>query len=172
MAELTSQDRLQPALIDRLTDEDPGSRVESRDRRVMSMRRLRECVLRDLSWLLNTAPLSQVQPDLADFPHAQKSTLDYGLRDLAGTALSGVDPGELERRLKQVILDFEPRILRRNLRVRTVMPQDAEHRNSIAFEIEGELWAQPVPMRLYLKSELDLEDGSLTVVDRSEGAGA
>ena len=50
MAELTTQDKLQPALLDRLTDDEPDAKVEARDKRVISMRRLRECVLRDLSW--------------------------------------------------------------------------------------------------------------------------
>ena len=53
MAELTTQERLQPSLLDRLTDDEPGSRSEGRDKRVMSMRQLRAAVLRDLEWLLN-----------------------------------------------------------------------------------------------------------------------
>ena len=41
MAELTSKERLQPSLLDRLTDEDSAARQESRDKRVLSMRGLR-----------------------------------------------------------------------------------------------------------------------------------
>jgi type VI secretion system protein ImpF len=167
MADLTPQDRLQPALLDRLTDEEPESRVEGRERRVISMRRLRECVLRDLAWLLNTMPLSQTE-DLADFPAVRESVLDYGMEDFAGVTLSGLDPVELERRIRNAIQMFEPRITRKTLKVRAVMPDDPEHRNALAFEIEGELWGQPVPTRLYLKSEVDLEDGSLTVMDRTD----
>ena len=43
-------ERLQPSLLDRLTDEEPTSQVESRDARVIDIRRLREIVQRDLSW--------------------------------------------------------------------------------------------------------------------------
>ena len=39
---------------------------------------------------------------------------------------------------------------------------------TLAFEIEGELWGQPLPTRLYLKSEIDLEDGSMTVIESSD----
>lgn len=170
MAELTPQDRLQPALLDRLTDEEPESRVESREKRVLSMRRLRECVLRDLRWLLNTVPLGQTE-SLEGFPQVQASVLDYGLRDLAGMTLSGVDPSDLEREILEAIHRFEPRILPRTLRVRAVSPEDPLHRNALAFEIEGELWGQPLPTSLYLKSEIDLEDGSLSVAERS-GSGA
>jgi type VI secretion system protein ImpF len=168
MADLTPQDRLQPALLDRLTDEEPDSKVESREKRVISVRKLRECVLRDLAWLLNTTPYSQSE-SLADFPNAQSSTLDYGINDLAGVVLSGLDPGELERRIREAIRRFEPRILSRTLKVRAVMPEDSQHRNALAFEIEGELWGQPLPTSLYLKSEIDLEDGSMTVAERGDG---
>jgi type VI secretion system protein ImpF len=171
MTELTPQDRLQPALLDRLTDEEPDVKVESRDKRVISTRRLRECVLRDLAWLLNTTPLGQSE-DLAGFPYAQDSVLDYGLTDLAGHTLSGINPGDLEKLIKHAIRRFEPRILAKSIKVRAVLPEDAEHRNALAFEIEGELWGQPMPTQLYLKSEIDLEDGSLSVTDRTEGGGA
>jgi type VI secretion system protein ImpF len=94
--------------------------------------------------------------------------LDYGMEDFAGVTLSGLDPVELERRIRTAILLFEPRITRKTLKVRAVMPDDPEHRNALAFEIEGELWGQPVPTQLYLKSEVDLEDGSLIVMDRTD----
>ena len=48
MAELTPSERLQPCLLDRLTDDHPEEVKESRDQRVVSMRRYREAVLRDL----------------------------------------------------------------------------------------------------------------------------
>lgn len=171
MADTTPQDRLQPALLDRLTDEEPDTKLESRDRRVISMRRLRECVLRDLGWLLNTTPLGQTE-DLSDFPEAQNSVIDFGMRDLAGQTLSGVVPNELEAHIRGAILRFEPRILPRTLRVRAVLPDDPQHRNALAFEIEGELWGQPLPTRLYLKSEIDLEDGSMTVAESGDSGTA
>jgi len=87
MADLAPQERLQPSLLDRLTDERPDERVEPRERRVMSMRRLRECVLRDLSWLLNADNLAQTE-DLGAYPLAAASTINFGMRDLAGVALS------------------------------------------------------------------------------------
>ena len=52
MGELTSRERLQPSLLDRLSDDDREQVVEPRDKRVLSMRDLRKAVLRDLGWLL------------------------------------------------------------------------------------------------------------------------
>jgi type VI secretion system protein ImpF len=57
MVDLTARERLQPSLLDRLTDEEPGSEAESRERRVLSLRALRNGVLRDLAWLFNTTCL-------------------------------------------------------------------------------------------------------------------
>jgi hypothetical protein len=44
MAELTPQERLQPSLLDRLTDLAPAEREESREQRVINAARLREYV--------------------------------------------------------------------------------------------------------------------------------
>ena len=37
--------------------------------------------------------------------------------------------------------------------------------NVIEFEIRGELWAQPVPLALLLRTRLDLEAGQVEVID-------
>jgi len=166
MADLVPADRLQPALLDRLTDEEPGQRVEAREKRVISMRRLRECVLRDLAWLLNTGNLAQTH-DLSAFEQVADSVLNYGVRDLSGTLASSTDLADVERAIRQAIQDFEPRILRGSVKVKAIGAVDSVTHNAIAFEIEGELWGQPMPTRLYLRSELDLEDGSIRVTDRA-----
>ena len=46
MAELSQQERLQPSLLDRLTDRDPERKVESRTERVLSLQQLRKSVIR------------------------------------------------------------------------------------------------------------------------------
>ena len=52
------RDRLQPALLDRLTDNAPTASSEADERRVMSKAALRQAVIRDLGWLFNaTQPL-------------------------------------------------------------------------------------------------------------------
>jgi type VI secretion system protein ImpF len=37
--------------------------------------------------------------------------------------------------------------------------------NALVFEIQGELWAQPVPLELFLKTEIDLETGNFSVAE-------
>jgi type VI secretion system protein ImpF len=162
LAELSLKERLQPSLLDRLTDLEPDKTQESRDRRVFSVARLRESVLRDLAWLMNTANLACVQ-DLSRYPEVASSVLNYGIPALSGATLASTDVQALERAIKQAIADFEPRILRHTLSVRLDIDEGRMNRNAMTFLIEGELWAQPVPLRLFLKTEIDLELGDVKV---------
>jgi type VI secretion system protein ImpF len=162
MPELVHKERLQPSLLDRLTDDEPGERQESREKRVLSPGRLRESALRDLAWLLNTTQLAAVQ-DLSAFPNVTRSVVNYGLPDLAGRTLSGIDIPRLEGLLKQAIWDFEPRLLRNTVDVRLIVNQDEMSTNAMSFVVEAELWSQPIPLQLYLRTEIDLEDGDVTV---------
>ena len=166
MAELTQQERLQPALLDRLTDEAPDQQQESREKRVISMRQLRESVLRDLAWLLNAGRLDSVQ-DLDAYPFVTHSVLNYGIPDITGLTASGVDAVQIERAVRQAIWDFEPRILRQSVRVFARVDPERMSHNSLTFDIEGDLWAQPVPLRIFLKTEIDLELGEVRVIEQS-----
>ena len=156
------KERLQPSLLDRLTDDEPGERQESRDKRVLSPARLRESALRDLGWLFNTTQLSATQ-DLDGCPEVAKSVLNFGLPDLAGRTSSGIDVPRLEALLRQAIWDFEPRLLRNTVAVRLLVNEDEMSHNAMSFIVEAELWSQPIPLQLYLRTELDLENGDVNV---------
>jgi type VI secretion system protein ImpF len=163
MAELLTRDRLQPSLLDRLADDETEVQSEAREKRVLSMPGLRRAVLRDLGWLLNSTGLGVLQ-ELSAFPLAAQSVLNYGMPDLSGMTASGLDIADIERRLRQAIWDFEPRIRRASVEVRA-LAAEASGPNQIVFEVSGELWGQPLPERLYLKTELDLEAGEMRIFD-------
>ena len=168
MAELTQKERLQPSLLDRLTDDERENKQESRDKRVLSPARLRECVRRDLSWLLNTTHLAALE-DLQAHPEVQRSVLNYGMPDLAGRTASSVDVRSLERMLVKVIADFEPRLLKSSVKVKIIADSQMMNHNAMCFGIEAELWAQPLPLRLFLRTEIDLETGAVNVSDQGQG---
>ncbi|MBL3528662.1 MAG: type VI secretion system baseplate subunit TssE [gamma proteobacterium endosymbiont of Lamellibrachia anaximandri] len=168
MAELTQKERLQPSLLDRLTDDHRDKRNESRDQRVLSIQKLRESVLRDLSWLLNTVNLGTMQ-NLDAYPEAASSVLNYGVPDFAGHTAASVDVPALERLLRQAIIDFEPRLLKNSVRVKLQVAESHMSHNAMTFDIEAELWAEPVPLHMYMKTEIDLEAGNVTVSDYSGG---
>lgn len=164
MAELTKKERLQPSLLDRLTDDDPDVRQESRDRRVLSPARLRECVRRDLTWLFNTANLATVV-NLDELPEVARSSLNFGMPDLAGRTASSVNIPALEQILRRVIWDFEPRLIKSSVRIRVAADDDKMNHNAMSFDIEAELWAQPLPLRLFFRTDIDLETGAVSVAD-------
>jgi type VI secretion system protein ImpF len=152
-------------VLDRLTDDEPGVQQEPRERRVMSKQRLRQAVLRDLAWLFNATRLESSQ-ELDGFPYARRSVINFGLPALSGRSASSIDVSVLERAIRQAILDFEPRILPGTLRVKALLETDAlDHHNVIGVEIHCELWAQPVPLELLVKTEIDLETGKVQIAD-------
>jgi type VI secretion system protein ImpF len=163
MADLAPRERLQPSLLDRLTDEEPDNKAEPRERRVLSLRALREGVLRDLAWLFNTTCLLS-SLDAPRLPQVANSVLNYGVPDLSGNAISNINLPKLERAIRQAIWDFEPRLIRATVKVRALAEASADH-NKITFEIEADMWAQPYPERLYLRTELDLDHGAVTLSD-------
>ncbi|MEM1190901.1 MAG: type VI secretion system baseplate subunit TssE [Pseudomonadota bacterium] len=177
MTELTPADRLQPSLLDRLTDDQPkrpageadageshdGEDSSSRAVRdgaapsqVITSRQLRELVKRDLTWLLNTSRLESSTSDLEGYPLVSESVINYGIPELTGLLASNIDPRSLEAELTDIIYRFEPRIVRHSLSVR-VETSDVMGRNALRFSIECDVWGQPSPEHMYLFSELDLE---------------
>ncbi|MDQ2779485.1 MAG: type VI secretion system baseplate subunit TssE [Pseudomonadota bacterium] len=164
MASVPIRDRLQPALLDRLTDEAPHQRHEADDRRVMSKTQLRKAVLRDLSWLFNA---SQQRADwTTEHPQLAGTVLNFGLPPLSGQRVSKLDVTQLERAIRRAIIDFEPRILADTLTVRALETGSVlDMHNMIDFEIRGHLWAQPVPLEMLLRTKLDLEAGQVEVTE-------
>lgn len=158
MAELTPSEKLQPCLLDRLTDDEPDKQQESRNQRVMSMQRYRQAVLRDLTWLLNTN-VNAEQNRWDEFEQLPSSVLNYGVQNLAGMTVTSLGVDEMQYRLTDALRRFEPRIIANTISiVMTVNPEEMGNR-SIRFEIRGDLWTQPIPESLYIKTELDLETG-------------
>jgi type VI secretion system protein ImpF len=160
MAELTQQERLQPSLLDRLTDDEPLKQTESREQRILSLRKLRKSVMRDLMWLLNTDCLASSE-DLSAYPEIQKSVLNFGIPGLVGKTGNDIDLLAMEENLKASITRFEPRILPNSIKIRSCGDETQMGANTLIFEVEGELWAQPMPERLYFRTVFDIELGNV-----------
>jgi len=164
MAELTGRERLQPSLLDRLTDDEPDHRRESFDQQTLTMPQLRQAVLRDLAWLLNTTNLAATE-DLSAAPLAANSTINYGVPGLAGMVSSADQLNSLESRIAEAIRAFEPRIRPETVQVRLRRGQEGSPNPAVVFEIEGELWAHPVPEQLFLETAIELETRLAVVKD-------
>jgi type VI secretion system protein ImpF len=174
VAGLTAQERLQPSLLDRLTDWEPGNSKESLDAKVLNKQQLRAAVLRDLSFLFNT---TRAEPDPArgdprevaawkEAPAARQSVLNYGIPALSGISMSRQQFALLELAFKQAILLYEPRIDPRTLSVQINHGSgfNFQH-NSLRLIIKGQMWNQPVPLELLLSADVDVETGLAAVRD-------
>ncbi len=158
------RDRLQPVLLDRLTDHAPQTQVEADDARLMNKSQIRDAVLRDLGWLLNSVqPLGKLAQT---YPLVTDSVLNFGLPPMSGQLASRIDVSLLERTIKHAILTFEPRVMEDSLEVIALDSESVlDTHNVIEFEIRGFMWAQPVPLELLLRTQVDLEAGQVEVKD-------
>ena len=158
-----TEDRIQPCLFDRLIDEHPESEKDGRAERSISLKRYRDGVLRDLSWLLNAKAHLEAE-DIAQLGEVAQSVLNFGIPDLCGKLASGVDLAEVEHQIQEAIKRYEPRIMPHTLSVRGITESETKlGPNTIAFEIRGELWASPIPEQLYIKTQIDLDTGQCTL---------
>lgn len=162
MAELTQAEKLQPCLLDRLTDDDPGNPQESRSQRVMSLQRYRQAVLRDLAWLLNTYANSE-KADFDAFGEIPSSVLNFGVQNVAGMMASSLNVDEMRYRVTEAIRRFEPRIIPNTVSINMAVDLEEMSSRSIRFEIRGDLWAEPIPESLFIRTELDLETGKCSL---------
>lgn len=168
MAEPGARERLQPALLDRLRDDDPLSDSESPNARVIDITRLKAAVLRDLTWLFNSVRAEPSPGGLAadeaalwaECPEARRSVLNYGLPALSGRSFGRGDLREIEQAVREAIAVFEPRIDPAAL---SVAASGGRSGSTLRFRIRGEMWSQPVAQEIVLRSELDVETGNATV---------
>ena len=155
-------ERLQPCLLDRLTDDEPHKKEESRTTRVISHQKYRRGVLRDLEWLFNTNAYIDVPGaenfSLRDYPEAWRSVINYGTRQLCG--LTAPNMKKLEKELAEMIHFFEPRLAAQGLHIHADID-----RNTVTFKIEGELWCNPLPEHLHVQTTIDLENGQCVLGD-------
>jgi type VI secretion system protein ImpF len=157
-----ARDRLLPSIIDRLTDDDPAVQRPDGDRFSFDLQQYRDAVFRDLDALLNTiSPLSQ--DDLLGLDAVRDSVLNYGMPALSGGAAMSIEPRALERRLREVIQRYEPRIVAETVKINVEIAPGAMNHRALTFRLDGLLWAQPMPEQIYVKTQLDLETGHVTL---------
>lgn len=159
MADKMLAERLQPSLLDRLTDNEPGERKESRDHRVIDLGRLREIIQRDLSWLLNTQNAGQ-EIDNDRYPAVANSVLNYGLTEVSGEYSTTEKAEKIRRSIEQAITSFEPRIIEGTVDVQLVGDIEASGM-TVGLDIRADMWAQPLPLELYLRSKVDVTTGEV-----------
>ncbi len=154
--------KILPCLLDRLTDRYPKAIKESREFKVVNLKQYRAALARDLEFLFNNL----TRPDekmLEGFGYVQESVVNYGVRDFSGDFTGTQNTARLIAAIKEAIIRYEPRILKETLTIRKSKPKDHHQKSKAHFDIEGELWAEPICEKLFIKTEFDLETGECRV---------
>ncbi|MFK7837107.1 MAG: type VI secretion system baseplate subunit TssE [Sulfitobacter sp.] len=161
MADKMLAERLQPSLLDRLTDDAPKEKQESRANRAIDIGRLRDIIKRDLAWLLNTNSIENMI-DPKRYPNVAKSVLNYGVREVAGEYSTSARAELIRKSIQQAITIHEPRIIDGSTAVE-LRTEETKGETQIAFDIHADMWAQPLPLELYLRSKIDITSGEITL---------
>jgi len=161
MADKTISERLQPSLLDRLTDNNPGAKKETRDERVIDISRLREIIQRDLSWLLNTTNIDD-RLDSAVYPSVSRSVLNFGLAEVSGEFSTDERAERIRKGIERAIARYETRIIPGSVDVQ-LSKDEGGNDITVALNIRADMWAQPLPLELFLRSQVDVTTGEVHV---------
>lgn len=146
-----------PSVLDRLIDLDPRESKEAPQSRTNSLRQLKQSVLRDLDWLLNTRHGFRVPEDLEE---ATRSVACYGLPDFTSLSVqSHSDLTQLSKDIENAIRFFEPRL--QNLTVSFLNTNESERQ--VGFRIDAQLDVDPTPEPVSFDTVLNSGNGSFTV---------
>jgi type VI secretion system protein ImpF len=74
-----------------------------------------------------------------------------------------VDPQQIATAIELAIRRFEPRLS--GLRVTAETSQEGNETHVLSFRIEAQLWGQPMPQQLVLRTSIDVDTGSVSVAD-------
>lgn len=128
-----------------------------------TLKNITDCVKRDLTWLFNAQNMCMDDVLEESYSNIESSVLNYGMPDLTGRTLSSVNTFQLEKELKKMILRFEPRIIPKTLSIRLHEDKKLMDHNALVFEINGDIWMDPIPVHMHLMTQLDLENGNVEV---------
>ncbi len=123
-------------------------------------------MLRDLQWLFNTIN-HDASGDLSAFA-AREPLGDEFWRRAAGREknMSDIEWHDIQRKLTEAIINFEPRILPQGLQVRCVSDTSSlDLHNVLSIEIKGRLWCVPYPLEFLFRTDVDLENGHFELKD-------
>jgi type VI secretion system protein ImpF len=162
MARIEADQRLQPSLLDRLIDDDPGRADPPAKSRGQSLRDLRESVRSNLENLLNTRHRClPLPPGLGEL---KLSTINYGVPDFTGADLAGpAFREEFRAAIEQAIRAFEPRFMR----VSVTMREADEGDRTLRFRIDALMYADPAPEPVVFDSVLDTASRAVAVTSNS-----
>lgn len=115
----------------------------------------------DLSNLMHTIRLDAAL-DISKHKYVGKSVLNFGMDDMANMSSNSENRGHLERRLRQALIDHEPRLIPETIEV-TMRQQDKDLSQKLAFDISADLVSNPVDVPVEFVAEIDVGGGKVNL---------
>jgi type VI secretion system protein ImpF len=115
---------------------------------------LRAQLALDLDGLMNTTNFASVV-DISELDLVKRSVLNFGLPDIVARTLEENRSETIPREIEQAILDFEPRILRRTLKV-TQDPHVESETLRIRYHVNGEMACNPAAVPVEFVADLEV----------------
>ena len=150
---------IQPSVLDRLTDLEPGFAGDPPITREESVRRFRQSVQRDVEVLLNTRRVLVRAPDVCPELHA--SAYEYGLPDTTGIPIGSAEGrARMIKSLQDTLERYEPRLA--NPRVQ-IVESDQVRSPQVRFVVHATLRLDPHPEMVVFDTTLELASGEYAV---------
>lgn len=160
MAGPDSSEVLRHSVLDRLAGTGSGGSRSAGDLRI-GIEDLKDAVLRDIEWLLNTKrPLNLV---VDDFPETRSSILNYGIPDFSQfSASSGDDCSFVCGLIQEAVRRFEPRLEPGSVAV-DYLATDKMTGLRAQFRIRGILHVDPVRVPVSFDTHIEMDSGAVEI---------
>jgi type VI secretion system protein ImpF len=163
---ISRKDRFLPCFLERLTDNEPNEKILDKENYYFySIKNLKKYILKDVANLLNSK--SKISEEkLKKYPELANSVINYGLDDKCGTSYYNVDISLLAEVIKEAIIRFEPRIDSERLIVEIIETTNKDRsRSTYGVVIKGLLNVASITEELLIKSEIDIENGNIKIIE-------
>ena len=174
--------RLSPPLMfafrESFREKDARKAIDDRDKggtRIVAQRRLmrtsvsepqlRAQLGRDLDTLLNTVNFGSVE-DLSDMPHVRGSIVNFGLPDIVNRTIDEARIEQIVDEIATAVMNFEPRLVRRSIRVRREESGDDEASLNLRYVVSGDMSCDPVSIPVEFLADLEVDSGKMTVAKK------
>lgn len=145
-----------------------GERVLAARRAIATARRslsdsaLRRLLAEDLANLLNTVDFESAAPELVEgLDRVRRSILNYGLPDISHHVIGEVGIRELQTELRDALLRYEPRLLKRGMEVK--QDEEGSDERKIRFVVRADMRADPVPTSVEFVTDVEFDTGEVRV---------
>ena len=122
---------------------------------------LRNCVMRDIAWVLNDINLAAAIP-LDDYPEVRTSVLNQGVPDLTSMTVNRDAFARRALDLADAVRNFEPRLVAQSVHV-NFDKAIADDENKLRFSIQGELKGAIDDRYVEFKTSVALDTGEVVV---------